>query len=248
MMLIVAAMKEELETCMEFCSNVLPVPGIDVPLWNARTGKGSPIALLRSGVGPEKSTWRVRRTFDLINPELMLISGYAGALDPNLKIGDLVAVAHARSFRLDVRHPNWNDVEVDDPFELTQSDTMIAVGSPSLSITTGNILSSPHVLGNPEHKRSLFNRFQASVVDMETAFLAREAAARKIPASALRVISDTVQDSFLAPFEPDSDLKLADRARKFMRSGPISSWHEWKTRTAVARNALRCFWEVYLNY
>jgi hypothetical protein len=82
---------------------------------------------------------------------------------------------------------------------------------------------------------------------METAFLVREAAARKIPVSALRVISDTAHDSFLESFERNTDLKLTDRARKILHAGPISSLREWKTHTAIARDALRCFWEIYLQ-
>ena len=81
---------------------------------------------------------------------------------------------------------------------------------------------------------------------METAFLVREAAARKIPVSALRVISDTAQDSFLEPFERDPDLKLTDRARKLLNAGPVGSLREWKNRTAAARGALRRFWEIHL--
>jgi hypothetical protein len=121
------------------------------------------------------------------------------------------------------------------------------VGKAGVSICEGSLLSSPHVLGNPEHKNLLFRRFQASVVDMETAFLVREAAARKIPTGALRVISDTAQDSFLEPFERDPDLKLTDRARKLLQPGPVNSSREGKNRAAAARAALRRFWETYFG-
>jgi adenosylhomocysteine nucleosidase len=247
MIFIVAAMEEELKTCMDLCKGVRNMPGPDVPMWQARTAGGTPLAFLRAGVGPEKSTARIRKAFDWIDPDLMLIAGYAGALDPDLKIGDLVAVTSARAFGLNRKHPDWNHVEANDPFNLTHVDSLMTVRADELSIFKGSVLSSRHVLGNPEHKNLLFHRFQASVVDMETAFLVREAAARKIPVSALRVISDTAHDSFLEPFERDPDLKLTDRARKLLRSGPVSSLREWKNRTAAARAALRRFWEIYLG-
>jgi len=247
MMFIVAALEEELKTCMELCRDIRRMPGPDVQIWQARTVKGTPLAFLRTGVGPEKSTDRIRKAFDWIDPDLLLITGYAGALNPDLKIGDLVAVANARTFSLNKKHPDWNHVEADAPFNLTYADEMMAVGTAGLSISKGDILSSRHVLGNPEHKNLLFRKFQASVVDMETAFLVHEAAARKIPVSALRVISDTAQDSFLAPFERDPDLKLTGRARKLLRAGPVNSWREWKNRAAAARAALRRFWEIHLG-
>jgi len=247
MIFIVAALEEELKTCMELCREVRRMPGPDVPIWQARTAKGMPIAFLRTGVGPEKSTARIRKAFDWIEPDLMLVAGYAGALDPDLKIGDLVAVTKATAFRLNEKHPDWNHVEADTPFDLTQVDALMAVGIAELPIYKGSILSSRHVLGNREHKNLLFLRFQASVVDMETAFLAREAAARKIPVCALRSISDTAQDSFLEPFERDPDLKLTDRARKLLQNGPVNSWREWKNHASTARASLRRFWETYLK-
>jgi len=248
MMLIVAAMEEELKTCMELCRSARRMPGPDVPMWQARTAKGAPLAFLRAGVGPEKSTARIRKAFDWIDPELMLITGYAGALDPDLKIGDLVAVTSARTFGMNKKHPDWNHVEADVPFDLTRVDALMTAKTAGLSIFKGGILSSRHVLGNPEHKSLLFRRFQASVVDMETAFLVREAVVRRIPVSALRVISDTANDSFLEPFERDPDLKLTDRAQKLLRAGPVSSMRKWKNHTTIARAALRRFWEIYLAY
>ena len=247
MIFIVAALDEELKTCMELCRDIRRMPGPDVPMWQAVTAKGIPIAFHRTGVGPEKSTVRIRKAFDWIDPDLMLITGYAGALDPSLKIGDLVAVTSARTFRMNKENPDWNHVEADTPFDLTHADALMAVGTAEISISKGCILSSPYVLGNPEHKNMLFCRFQASVVDMETAFLVREAASRKIPVSALRVISDSAQDSFLEPFERDPDLSLTDRALKLMRAGPVNSLREWKTRAATARVALRRFWDAYFK-
>ena len=244
MIFIVAALEEELKTCMELCRDIRRMPGPDIPMWQARTARGTPVAFLRTGVGPEKSTVRIRKAFDRIIPDLMLITGYAGALDPGLKIGDLIAVANARTFSL---NPDWSHVETDASFDLTHIDSLMTVRTAELSIFRGSILSSKHVLGNPEHKNLLFRKFQASIVDMETAFLVREAAALKIPTGALRVISDTAQDSFFEPFESDPDLKLTDRAQKFLRAGPVNSLREWKVRTAAARAALRRFWETYFE-
>ena len=246
MMLIVAAMDEELKTCMDLCRDVRRIQGTDVPMWQAETAKRIPLAFLRAGVGPEKSTARIRKAFDWIDPDRVLITGYAGALDPDLKIGDLVAISNARVFDLNKKQPDWNHVEIDEPFDLTYADVLFSSGTAGLSIFKGGILSSRHILGNPEHKNLLFRRFQASVVDMETAFLVREAAARKIPVSALRVISDTAQDSFLEPFERDPYLKLTDRVQKLLHAGPVSSLREWRNRTATARDALRNFLEIQL--
>ena len=247
MMLIVSALDEELKTCMELCRDVLLMPWPDVSVWQARTAKGTSIAFLRTGVGPEKSTARIRKAFDWIEPDLMLIAGYAGALDPDLKIGDFVAGTSVAEFRFNEKYPDWNHIETKTPFDLTHVDALMAVGLAGLPIFKGRILSTRNILGNPKHKNLLFRKFQASVVDMETAFLTREATLRKIPVSALRVISDTALDSFLEPFERDTEIKLIDRARKILQTGPVNSWREWKSRSTIACAALRRFWEIYLT-
>jgi len=245
MILIVAALEEELKTCMDTCREIRPVSESDVPLRQAVTAGGMPIAFLRAGVGPDKSTARIRKALEWINPDLILITGYAGALDPCLKIGDIVAVTSAIAFSLNDKHPDWEHVDAEAPFALTHVDKLMAAETAGFSIFKGSILSSRHVLGNPEHKNLLFRRFQASVVDMETAFLVREASLRKIHVGALRVVSDTARDSFLEPFESDPNLTLTDRARKVLRAGPVNMLREWKNRASAARCALRRFWEIY---
>ena len=248
MILIVAAMEEELQTAMRCCRDVERVAELDLPVWHAKTSSGIPLTFLRAGIGPKKSARRLAETLDRIIPELVLVAGYAGALDPSLHVGDLVAVTRATPFRLNEEFKDWDHVETDTTFDLTAIDLLTTTAAAAgLSITAGSILSSKYILGNPEHKNLLFRRFQASVVDMETAFLAREAAFRGFPTGALRVISDTAQDSFLAAFERDPDVKLTDRARKLLHVGSIQSVREWKSNAATARNVLQRFWKTYLK-
>ena len=248
MILIVAAMDEELRTALDCCRDVERVAELDLPAWRARTGSGIPFTFLRAGVGPKKSARRLAGMLDRIVPELVLIAGYAGALDPDLHVGDLVAVTRATPFRLSEEFNDWDHVEADTASDLTAVDSLTAAAdNAGLSVTAGSILSSKYILGNPKHKNLLFRRFQASVVDMETAFLAHVAALRGIPAGALRVVSDVAQDSFLAAFERDPDVKLTDRARKLFQVGSIQSVREWKNNAAAARDILQRFWKNYLK-
>ncbi|MDR0843439.1 MAG: hypothetical protein LBP68_08485 [Acidobacteriota bacterium] len=249
MLMIVAALEEELRTAMDCCRDVqrcVLVP--DIPLWRARTGAGDPVVFLRVGVGPKKSSARLREALEWEPPERVLIAGYAGALVPKLRVGDLVAVTRATPFWLNEESPDWNHIETDRTFDLIAANSLTdAAAAANLPVFEGGIVSSKHILGNPTHKELLFRRFQAVVVDMETAFMVREATLRGIPTDALRVVSDTAEDDFLEAFEHDPTLKLTDRARKLFRRNPTRAWREWKTNAATARDTLRRFWQAYLK-
>lgn len=246
MFLIVAAMEEELRIAMELCRDVerMPAPGISI--WKAERNR-KPLCFLKAGVGPEKSARSLERALDRILPDRILIVGYAGALDPELQLGDLVAGISASAFRLDQDHPDWSCVHLEGTFDLTQAEELIAAAkSAGLKAVAGGTLSSPYVLGNPEHKDLLFRQFHASVVDMETAFLARTAMLRNIPVSCMRTVSDVAQDSFLAPFSFDPSINIAGRAKKLFDTGMAQTYREWKHHAAVARTSLRRFLEQYL--
>ncbi|MDR1727226.1 MAG: hypothetical protein LBT74_04760 [Acidobacteriota bacterium] len=245
MILIVAALEEELRTATDCWGEVRRLPGTDLPLWCAQAASEQPVAFLRSGVGPKKSAARLNAALERVSPELVLVAGYAGALDPGLRVGDLVAVARATPFRLGGVSPDWDHVEAGRPFDLDAAALVTVAEAAGLAVAQGGALSSKHVLGNPVHKGLLFRRFQASVVDMETAFLVREAASRGIPAAALRVVSDTAQDDFLEAFERDSAVGLAARARKLVRGNPASAWRTWRENAAKAQGVLRRFWKAY---
>jgi nucleoside phosphorylase len=101
-------------------------------------------------------------------------------------------------------------------------------------------------LGDPVHKSLLYEKFRASIVDMETAALARVAAARSVPLSCIRVVSDDAADSFLAPFSYDPSARLHTRARKLASTGMAKVYRQWKNNTTVARKRLGMFLEQYL--
>jgi nucleoside phosphorylase len=247
MLLIVAAMEDELEAARDLCKEVKRLHSPGISLWQGKFDNRL-FYFQKVGVGPEKSAENLERAIGQITPDQILVVGYAGALDPQLQLGSLVAVTKASAFRLDKDHPDWDQVQMDGTFEMMQSESMVLVAkSLGLNAVAGSVLSSPHVLGKPEHKSFLFNRFQASAVDMETAFLARLAASRSISVSCIRTISDVAQDTFLEPFAYDPSAKLAARAKKLINTGMAHMYRDWKNHAAVAKLSLKRFLENYLQ-
>jgi nucleoside phosphorylase len=246
MLMIAAALEEELETAKSLCTDCRMILAEKAKLWQA-VRKGRSFCFLRAGVGPKRSAERLEEALKLIRPAGILVIGYAGALDPELKLGSLVAVRKAVAFSLDDNSPDWGRVRVDGEFELENCQCLAdSAKSAGLIARTGDTLTSSHVLGDPEHKRLLYEKFHASIVDMETAALARVAGSEAIPLSCIRAVSDEAQDTFLAPFSFDPSTGIPARAMKLIGTGMVETYREWKTHSSAAKESLSRFLSRYL--
>jgi nucleoside phosphorylase len=247
MLLIIAAMEDELKVAMDLCCEIKRIHCPGISLWKGTIDKRL-LYFQKVGVGPEKSAGNLEKALHQITPDRILVIGYAGALDPQLYLGSLVAVTKASAFSLDKSCPDWDHVQLDGTYELALAESMVSCAkSAGLEAIAGSALSSSHVLGKPEHKSLLYKRFQASAVDMETAFLAQRAASGNIGMSCIRTISDVAQDSFLEPFAYDPAAKLSERAKKLLDTGMAQTYREWKNHAAVAKLSLKRFLENYLQ-
>ncbi len=247
MLLIASALEEELEIGMALCQNHRRVHSQSgISIWHATRG-GKAMHFLKTGVGPKRSAVNLDETLKVIRPTHILAVGYAGALDPDLKLGNLVAVGRALAFSLDKSRPSWEHVCLDGEFELVDCETLAdSAKSAGLNARTGNTLTSAYVLGDPAHKRLLYDLFRASIVDMETAALAFTAAAKAIPLSCIRAVSDEAQDTFLAPFSYDPLTNFPARAKRLLDAGMMQTYREWKNHASVAKESLSRFLSCYL--
>jgi hypothetical protein len=101
-------------------------------------------------------------------------------------------------------------------------------------------------LGDPLHKRLLYEKFHAAIVDMETAALARVAQSVSVPLSCVRVVSDEAQDTFLAPFSHNPSAGIPARAKKLFDTGMVETYREWKSHSSMAKQILNRFLSHYL--
>ena len=200
----------------------------------------------KTGIGPRRSVSNLERILNLLAPSRILLIGYAGALDPNLKLGDLVAIRRALDCSLGRSDPALNNLQVDRQFELTDADAIVeSARSFGLRAFPGDALTSAYVLGIPEDKRFLYKKYGALIVDMETAAVAGVAASRNIPFSCVRAISDEAEDTFLAPFSYHPSANIAARAAKIIGAG-IQSYQQWKSNSQTAGETLNRFLAQYL--
>ncbi len=248
MLLITAALQEELNTALRICNNRRSSSIGDTRLWVAHCA-GSEFHFLRTGVGPARSAERLRSVLTRVKPSQILVIGYAGALEPTLRVGDLVIGRQAAIFGESPENRLIQNVELDGSWELVRSQVLLELARKTgISAHCGRLLTSPHIIGAPAQKQILHRRFGAATIDMETAALARVGNESGIGVSCVRAVTDEAEDEFLSPFSYDPDTNLMKRAVKVVAAGNwIRRCRDWQRRAASARSVLRDFLQAYLH-
>jgi len=247
MLMIAAALQEELKVALAQCRDPKKIRVEGIEFWIAAKGNRK-IYFLKTGVGPKRSAASLQRALQVLDISKILVVGYAGALDPRLRLGELVAVRKALACSIDKTDPAVENMRLDKAFELTPVDSLAETAETiQIPFFFGDTLTTSHVWGNPEHKKILMRKFGATIVDMETAALASVAASFDVPLCCLRVISDESEDSFLKPFSYDPSAGIPRKAGRILRDGnPVKMFRQWKRNTSAARVSLSRFLAKYL--
>lgn len=168
------------------------------------------LVLVCGGIGAEAARRAAEAVIALYAPKVVCSAGFAGALDPGLRVADII---HPR------RVVNAGD------------------GS-SVNLNRGEgVLVSFGAVASPAQKVKLRESFGAQVVDMEAASVARAAEARGVGFAVVKVISDECDFSFPAMerFVDPSGLFLETRFALFAAVRP---WL-WPRVLRLARNSGR---------
>jgi adenosylhomocysteine nucleosidase len=131
------------------------------------------VAVVESGVGFALARRATQALIDAHTPQWIISAGFAGALQPHMKTGDIV-VADA------VADTHGNELNVD----LKMSPT----GQGGLHV--GRIVTTDEVVRTVEAKRELNSRFHAIAVDLESLAVAQVCSQTKTPFLAVRAITD----------------------------------------------------------
>jgi len=151
------------------------------------------IILARTGVGRQKAKQAAVQVIENFHPEAIISIGYAGALNTELKVGDL--------FIADCILDEQNDsvaFEVEDSLNSEWLDLAKSISlSGELKIKVGKLITVNSVIHTPERKQDLGKQFGADAVEMETIEIAMLAREKKIPFLSVRGISDAVDHELI---------------------------------------------------
>lgn len=139
---------------------------------------GQNVCVMHTGVGEKSTRARLGRFLKEKTPALLISSGFAGALNDTLSVGDLLL---AENF---------------------STASLLATAAAALRdrrFTAGRLTTAHTVLDSPETRQQLGDSTRAAAVDMETEFIAELCGKRSIPMLSLRAITDTPLAPFPAP-------------------------------------------------
>ena len=184
---------------------------------------GKSVAVIHTGVGRKTCSRRMEVMLRRERFEYVISAGFAGALEKELRIGNLVVSENYSSPEL-LRSPR-----------LDLADDGVFLGK---LLTVSGVIES-----NAERER-LATETGAVAVEMETEFIAEACADHQLPLLSLRAISDTPSEPFPAPANVLFDLEKqrTDFARLAFylvtHPGAFSRLNAFRGRIAVARKAL----------
>ncbi|HJU09568.1 MAG TPA: hypothetical protein VJ728_01760 [Candidatus Binataceae bacterium] len=200
MILICVAFKAEATPIRARLSDASSLPS-DPDSYQGRIA-GTPVALLSAGMGVRRSGASSGRVMDsLAEIELVLISGVAGALREDLKIGELVlgervALCNDGSFQ--------PEETVAAPAEGV-GRVRKALETARIQYADGLMMTSRRPLMTAAEKKRAYSQTGAVSVDMESAAIALEAYRRGLPFVCMRTVLDTAAEDIAAAGFIDRD-------------------------------------------
>jgi adenosylhomocysteine nucleosidase len=171
------------------------------------------VVVVCGGIGAEPARRAAEAVIAIYEPEIVYSAGFAGALDPALKVADILFPAR-----------------VIDAGDSSSVDTGTGQG---ILVTFGAVAT-------PEQKVKLGKSFNAQAVDMEAAAVARAAAARGVRFAAVKAISDEVGFSLPGMNHPTGFIDSSGEFQtgRFARFIMIRPW-TWAAALRLARNSNR---------
>ena len=204
---------------------------LEKPAHNSREGVetirgqlyGKSVAVIHTGVGRKICSQRMEILLRRERFEYLISAGFAGALEKELRIGQLLIAENYSSPQL-LRSPG-----------LDLADD---------GIFLGKLLTVSEVIESNAEREQLAAKIGAAAVDMETEFIAEACAGHHLPMLSLRAISDTPSEPFPAPAHILFDLEKqkTDFARLafylMTHPGAFARLNAFRERVAVARKVL----------
>jgi adenosylhomocysteine nucleosidase len=135
------------------------------------------VEILHTGVGEKASRQRLGNFLVDQRFDLLISTGFAGALNDEMQVGDLLLAK------------NFSTVD------LSKKRSSVS----RWPIHIADLFTAPTVSDSSDERTEVARTTGAAAVDMETEFIARACAAHGIPLLSLRVITDTPREPFPAP-------------------------------------------------
>jgi adenosylhomocysteine nucleosidase len=185
------------------------------PFRKIAAGK-SGVSILITGIGRDNSRRSLLTLLAQSTPRRVLTCGFAGGLDPALKIGDVIF----------------------EPQDVSSHEKRLHAGA-----RPGKFFCADRIASTAAEKKKLRDETGADAVEMESAEIHAICRERGIPCVTVRVISDTAHDDMPLDFnqlsKPDMSLDFGKLAWAIAKSpGKIGALMKLQKETAFAAERL----------
>jgi len=199
---IIGAMKEEIELFLEHMEQVQVTEKAKV-VYREGLLRGKRVVLCKSGVGKVNAAVTTQVLIDTYGVEAIIFTGVAGAVDPELNVGDIVVSSECMQHDMDVTALGFPRGVI--PYEETSlfiSDEklgqMAAEASKELfdgRVKVGRVLSGDQFIANLDAVSTLYSELQGACTEMEGAAVAQVCSLNNIPHVIIRSMSDKADGS-----------------------------------------------------
>ena len=192
---IMGAMPEEVEPILEKLDSYEKVTFAKNNYYKG-SYKGVDVVVAYSKIGKVFSTLTATTMLEMFGCDILLFTGVAGAVNPNLKIGDLVVATKLAQHDLDITifgHPHGyvpeGSVYVESDKDLRALANIVAKKM-DVKLTEGIIATGDQFIASEERKDFIAQTFKADALEMEGASVAVVCDALGVPFFILRSIRD----------------------------------------------------------
>ena len=196
---IMGAMPEEIEPLLEKVENINKVEYANNTYYEA-TYKGKELVIAYSKIGKVFSSLTASTLLEKFACDKLLFSGVAGAINPSLKIGDLIIADKLCQHDLDISIFGHDFGFVPEGAKFVETDASlreiakVVAKENNLDLIEGTIATGDQFVASTERKEFIAKNFEADAIEMEGASVAVVCDALDVPFFVLRAISDTAND------------------------------------------------------
>jgi adenosylhomocysteine nucleosidase len=192
----------------------------------------SPAKILLTGIGRQNAEKSLREFVATHSPNHVLTCGFAGGLNPDLKLGEVVfEISRSRGDETQIK-------EKSETPHVVSYEKLIASGA-----KPAKIFCADRIATTVAEKKKLRAETGADAVEMESAAIHAVCRERGIPCATVRVISDTANEDlpldFNALAKPDKNLDFGKLFLAIAKSpGKIGALMELQKKTKFAAEQL----------
>ena len=203
---IMGAMPEEIEPLLEKVENINKVEYANNSYYEA-TYKGKELVIAYSKIGKVFSSLTASTLLEKFSCDKLLFSGVAGAINPALKIGDLIIADKLCQHDLDISIFGHDFGFVPEGAKFVETDKALrdiakeVAKKNELSLIEGTIATGDQFVASNDRKEFISKNFSADALEMEGASVAVVCDALNVPFFVLRAISDTANDDAEMDFD-----------------------------------------------